>query len=656
MRSMHLLLNEAEYSWRDDIIRDFPLRSNTPLIRKTSQNGRDWAFKTDLTRIFAEISGDESLQKKFDTLVTKYWDGDSEELARETLRYLLFHELYHPIEAPFSVEGDDSDKKKITQAIRKGVLQAEPRLSSLEQMVKVQSAHNLITDFILDNRFFLDNLGAGYVRDDIIPVFDFLEMQDSQPRTDHYTVTRIMYGAMYGPKASHEYFAEKAGNDGIDVAEKALAALIRKPVQLPIPKNSPAYDDANISQGNRSAQDASARLQDYAADIRKVFCGKDRYNGIKRLMAVLGPYIQTGMPQGRSDLQGEGSGSSPLEILQDLMDGMTEQQQIDFVKGLGEEDQSALEQAAAQMQSSQEDTKPGSSDPYKDQMRNLDVLAAHEFYKRNHPKVSIIGGKKTGESLVVGKRNYWDLKQSRVLTQDELARVNLRMIDALQKKTRLPWLIDLGNSTYRLNEYELKERNIKDIVYSDAHIDVPDVVEFYIDGSSSMFNHNRADFKVNDGSRWDMLSHVMYGFVDALLQGGKQVGKRTKIRLHNFADSQIDSELIPADSFWRGDPSALKVMFKPENGNYTYPCVKESSNRGKTAYVLITDGDIHNCDSEAPKIREISKGNNNQVVLFEIGGTYELGRELMHEPNIIYHQVHDKVKMLEAGLEVLLSK
>jgi len=48
MNSMHLLLNQAEREWRGEVHRDFPLRSDTPIIRKSKANGRDWEFSTDL--------------------------------------------------------------------------------------------------------------------------------------------------------------------------------------------------------------------------------------------------------------------------------------------------------------------------------------------------------------------------------------------------------------------------------------------------------------------------------------------------------------------------------------------------------------------------------------------------------------------------------
>src|SRR3989344_9623153 len=176
MRSMHLLLNEAEREWRDELRRDLPLHADTPVIRDTKPNGRDWTFSTDLKKVFAHIGDDESLQKKFQEFVTKYWEGNPQDLARDTLHYLLFHEKYHPLEAPFSVEGKDNDREEIRQAIRRGILKAEPNLSPLEQYVKVQASENGVEDFILDNRVFIDNQRQRYFRSAIITTWDVLEV------------------------------------------------------------------------------------------------------------------------------------------------------------------------------------------------------------------------------------------------------------------------------------------------------------------------------------------------------------------------------------------------------------------------------------------------------------------------------------------------
>jgi len=648
MKSVHLLLNDAERDWRSEVKRDFPLRSDTPVIRNKNKHAKskDWEFSTDLKNIFAIISNDEDLQKKFDTVITKYWDGNPEILARETLHYLLYHELYHPIEAPFSIHGNDNDNKRIHQAIRRGILRAEPSLSPLEQVIKVQASQNGVKDFIIDNRFALDNKVKGYVRDGIIPVWDVLELQNATAKTSFYTITRFLYGVLYGPQSVHNFFEEKGGKDCVSISEKALSALIGESVKLP-KKNSLVGKAKSLFNNKESYE----KIQEYVTAIREVFSSKDRYRGIERFMAVLGPYVEKGMPQGRPDMQGEGSGSSPQSILQDLLDDMTQEEQAEFIHGLAGECSEQFGDGEANSVTNNE----GSDQ----ELNTLDVFAIHEFYKRNHPKVKIVGGSKVGESVVVGKRNCWKLKKSSVLTKDQLSRVNLKRIDLLQKRTKLPWLIDLGNDTFRLNEYELRQRDVKDVVYVDAFMDVPDIVEFYLDSSGSMYQ-NSSNLGFNDGSRWDMLSNVLYGFVDALIQGGKAVKKTTKLRVHNFADSQKNSDIVSAEEFWRGNTGVLKTLFKPQNGYSVEDINISNYNDGlKRTYVVVTDGNLvisGRTSRESKKMKELAQNPNNQVVLFEIGGTYDLGNAVKNNPDIVYHQVHDKNKMLQAGLEVLLSK
>ncbi|MBL7100844.1 MAG: hypothetical protein ISS23_02730 [Nanoarchaeota archaeon] len=650
MRSMHLLLNEAEYDWRNDIRKDFPLRSDTHVIRNKKKylSGRDWDFSTDLKKIFAIISNDEDLQKKFKNVIMKYWAGNPEDLARETLHYLLFHELYHPEEAPFSIHGEDNDNKMIHQAIRRGLLKAEPNLSPLEQVVKVQASQNGVKDFILDNRFSLDNKVKGYVCDDIIPVWDVLELQDSPAKTNFYTITRFLYGVLYGPQSTHNFFESKAGKEGAVIAGKALSTLIKKPVNLP-KKKSIAKKAKSLFE-NSSDKEFYNRIQGYVTAVREIFSTKDRYKGIERFMAVLGPYVEKGMPQGRPDMQGE-CGVSPQSILQDLLDGMSLEEQAHFISDLAEEGSEQFGDGEANSVTNSE----GSDQ----ELNTLDVFAIHEFYKRNHPKIRIVGGNKIGKSVVVGKRDCWDLKRSSVLTEDQLSKVNLKRIDMLQRRTKLPWLIDLGKGIFRLNEYELKPRDVKDVVYVDACIDVPDVVEFYLDSSGSMYQ-NSNNFGFNDGSRWDMLSNVLYGFVDALIESGRVVNKTTKLRVHNFADSQKSSEIVSVDDFWKGNIEMLKVLFKPQNG-YSHEDIDISQHNDglKRTYVVVTDGNLllsGRTDRESRKMKKLAEKSYNNVILFEIGGTYDLGNAVKNDPNIVYHLVHDKDRMLQAGLEVLLSK
>ena len=164
----------------------------------------------------------------------------------------------------------------------------------------------------------------------------------------------------------------------------------------------------------------------------------------------------------------------------------------------------------------------------------------------------------------------------------------------------------------------------------------------------------------NDGSSWDMLSNVIYGYVDALHQGGQATHKKTMLRIHNIGDTQKSSKLVSIDDFLKGDTDILQVLFKPANGYSEEDMNLQSYNDGlKRAYVVVTDGNLvisGRTEREAKKMRELAKNPNNKVLMFEIGGTYGLGTAVKNDLNINYAPIHDKNKMLSDGISVLLSK
>lgn len=159
-----------------------------------------------------------------------------------------------------------------------------------------------------------------------------------------------------------EFFEDKTGKRGVEVAEKAMGTLIGEDVDLP--KSTMASKLRSLI-GKSDSASLEQRLNEYSTQIRRVFAGNERYIGIERMMSVLAPYIEKDMPQGRPDMQGAGSGGSPQNILQDLLDDMTPQEQQQFVQGLGQEGEGTLEQLAQEMQSQLEGQKPQGSEEAK---------------------------------------------------------------------------------------------------------------------------------------------------------------------------------------------------------------------------------------------------------------------------------------------------
>src|SRR3989344_689637 len=631
MESINVLLEQAEEQWRSEVSDNHPLWSNIPVVKEGKHgHGSDWHFSTDLKQIFALILNDEGLRQKFTELVPKYWEGKPEDVALHTLHYLLYHELYHPMEAPKS----DEDNKKIHQAIRRGIIKAEPTLTPLEQMLKVNASQNAMKDFILDNRFAVDNTEGKYVRDDVIPVWDVIELHDKPTKTDFYTITRYMYGKLYGPAKAHGFFADKTGKKGVTVAEEAMKALL---------KQGSATDASLLGKLKgifSKPADYFEKKDEAVKGVREVFAGEDRYAGIERFMAVLAPYIKKSMPTGRCDHHSEGSGSGSQNILQDLLEDMTQEEQQQFLTQLAD--------------------SVNSWDIDKDELNNLELSAVHEFYKRNHPKVKIVGGSKKAEVVAIGKDEKFVLKNTSVLTEEQLSKLNLSKIARFQQSTKLTTLIPLPNGLYRLNEYDVQERERRSIVYIDQSLDIPEVVEFYLDSSGSMFSSGKQN-GFNDGSSWDMLSSVLYGYVDALYQASIELKKPCKLQLHNVADRQLSSKEIDLREFWeRAHLDVLKVLFRPENGYNVEDLNIAMRNDGKKrTYVIVTDGDLvigGRTERESKKMKQLAKQPKTDVMLFEIGGSYGLGQAVKGDSNIHYFPVYDKNTMFQNGLEVLIGK
>lgn len=676
MKSMHFLLDEAEKEWRPEVKRDFPLWGSIPVSRKTSSD-EDWQFYTDFNKIYANINNDAGLQEGFENIISESWDGKPEDLARETMHYALFHELYHLLEAPFSRFGEDNDTKRIRQAMRKGLLAAEPDLSALEQVIRVDESENLVEDFILDNRFAIDNKVKGYVRQDIIPAFHFLALQESsEETTDIYKITRFLYGVLYGPQNTHGFFERKATKEGVDVAEEALSALINRPVRLPRRNDSLADGNKSMSPTDPEPYE---RLQEYVTDIREVFSGDDRYKGIERFMAVLGRYVKKGMPRERP-VDEENPAKNPQSVLQDLLDDMSFEEQKQFVDELSQESDDAL---------------------------GLDAFAMHEFYKRNHPTVRVYSGNKADESRATGLQERLYLKKSQIITEDQIGGLNLKRIEYFERRG-LPGLIKLENGTYRLNEYGLKPRDLRetkqrdlkdaerrslsDILYADSRIGfhVPDVVEVYVSVGDGVLPYHDKNFRVDDGGCWDIALHVLYGFVDAIREAGEKAGKKTDIYINKFVGrNQSDSEVVSVDQFWEGDYSVIETLFKTE-----YEAKGESIcsylDGKKRTYVLITDlqdvsgfflsfnnsdefleYDRDMCAREGEdfdpnrilprelQLLEISKSPGNKILALGTSRACDpWDPDIVENPNVTYQyftdNLEDKYRMMKEGVEMTL--
>jgi hypothetical protein len=170
-----------------------------------------------------------------------------------------------------------------------------------------------------------------------------------------------------------------------------------------------------------------------------------------------------------------------------------------------------------------------------------------------------------------------------------------------------------------------------------------------------MFGENHHGF--DDGSRMDMLYKVFYGFVDALYQASQDQNEECDIRLHTFGANQTSSDLISVEQYWEGDQDALGTLLDPDiDTGGTRPDIENYEEDGEQTYVMVTDGQVRDDDlaeEQAELMTDI--GLDKDVVMFEIGGTYNLGSEVQNDPNVEYQSISSQEEMMDKGIEVMLQ-
>lgn len=633
------LLDKAIPRFLSAIRSELPSRAGTP-IEKRRRKREPWLFSTNRKSIRVSITNDRMLRAIFERAVRRYTAGEGlQAIAEETLVYLLAHELFHSVEAPFSTTGPESDQKRIIDAIRQGIKAADPSMRPLFQIRKIRSLINMVMDFIVDNRIFLDNERIKLFAGKVIPVFDLVEMHIDPragilrswlPRNppmevvSQFTVSRYIYALLYGNRAVVDFFEGAIGPSGVRAAQQALEHLVGGKVDL----------DRVIGGGQ----------YELAQRIRSVFSGVGRYGGVKRLSEAFALLPDNGVPPGR----GGSVPPSEREVLEDLLDDGADRDWLDFLQELEEDIREEAEVPDA----------GGNAGETASPLGELDLVTRHEFYKRNHGVVRLSGKQVSGRTVCIDVyRERWYIRKKHTIGEEGLSRLNLNAIERFERKTNLPVLVPIEGGGYLLTEYARKVYPSK--VHVPAGIRIPDEISFYLDSSGSMYRHSKSDF--NDGSRWHALLSVFYSLVDALLQASRQSGAECMIRIHNFATKQVDSRSISLQDFWAGkELDVLAAVFRPDNGHDTNLDIRvpaAGADGKKRAYMVVTDGDLTGTGSvkrEGTKMAQLAAHPDNLVVLFEIGGEHELGEAVKANPRVTHIPVKDVHSILQKGLDLLL--
>ncbi|MHA2366282.1 MAG: hypothetical protein ACXAC7_20165 [Candidatus Hodarchaeales archaeon] len=554
-----------------------------------------------------------------------------ESLVQDYFQFLLFHHLYHLLEAPFSSYGENSDKKRIHKAIWDGIAKAEPLLSKESIFSKVILCHSIIKDFIIDNRFFLENQDYQWVPNDIIlvPYYNYL-LEYNLPHINLFFIISYINTLLY---CSSSLFALLEDNFVPDVAN-TIDRILRR--FFGTKKHIIITTSRTDIETSRKL--VTTNLLQFARRMRELFSGEDRYTAIQSLVEILSPFIDESL----KELAIHDSLSS-IEIMMDLFDRFTKSEQASFVQEIMDKVQPISHGLIGES--------------------NIELKVLHEFYKRNYPTMDIKGDHGIDQSIFHLNNQMLNLAKSSVLNRAQVEQFDLAKIDIFQRTYGIPILIPIENQTYLFNEYHFQTKKWRKVRYKKhiGELEIPDVLEIYLDKTGSMFfEEDEENRGFNDGSRYDISLSVMYAFIMALHQESQKQNKTCYVRFHSFSELQVSSPLISSQNFLDGEYSTLKVLFDPENGyDYENLNVEQFQDGLKRVYIIITDGDLvieGRTAREASKLHHIATKSLNKVVLFEMEKQFSLGHAVQHDQNIITYSVKNKQQMFQQGIEVIISK
>jgi hypothetical protein len=539
----------------------------------------------------------------------------------------LYKNFFKRLEVPYSTK----DRKMIHKAIYEGLLGNDPDLQPTQSLKKIQFLSEIIKEFICLNRMFIENENTQRFSHEIVN-FEFnILLEKNLPAVNSFTIVFYLITVLYSSKAALQTLEKKLHDDVYGVAELALKKLLNRKLQIELPQKNNNYFD-----------DDKKKLRDIyklVFEIRKHFeRTPDRYSAISRFVTVLDEYIDYDLfftPYKPS--------LSKDELMIDLFDTFTIDEQSNFVKGILEEKNITTQT-----------TSDGIS---------FEQKAMHEFYKRNHPSLHLLGDDGVSRNILQ-KGNYRvKLQKVRVMAEYEIETLDLAKIWAFQNTFGVPVLVPIDENDYYYYEYKILYQDKRKIRYRrySKFFTIPDILEIYIDNTGSMFwqeDENYTGF--NDGSRRDMSLSVIYAFIEELYKESSKQKKKCFLKVHSFSEKQVSSDLISLDEFMEGNYSAMKTIFNPENGHHFENLDVDipESDTLKRVVIVITDGDLvleGRTEREASKLAMLAKNPLTQVILFEMEQQFSLGKAVKNNQKIRSYSVKDKDQMFYQGINVILS-
>lgn len=585
------------------------------------------SFIGDVITIDVDSSGKE-LHKKLAKL-NKNYRLDESEVLRSFYFFELYKNFYKKLEVPFS----SKDRKSIHKAIYEGLVQNDPELLPTQALSKIELLSEIIKEFIAVNRMYIENVDGQFFLDEIINFQYNILSEKSLQALNVFTVIWYLTTVLYSSKVSLQLLERKLHDDVYGVSELALKKLLNRKLNIELPSKLNKY----LDNDEKELRD----IQKLSFDIRKIFeRTTDRYSAISRLVTVLDRYLDFGLIYGPYTPT-----YSRDELLIDLFDTFTIDEQSQFVKGLLNQDNVATKA----------ELSTGIS---------FESKAMHEFYRRNHPSLHLLGDNGISKNILQ-KGNYRVKikKVNRISEHDIENKLDLGRIFSFQTTFGVPVLVPIDDEDYYYYEYKILYQDKRKIRYRrfSRFFTIPDILEIYIDNTGSMYWQEDEDYRgFNDGSRRDMSLSVIYAFIEELYKESSKQHKKVYLRLHSFSEEQVSSDLVLIDDFVAGNTSTMKALFNPENGHHFENLDVElpENDKQKRVIIVITDGDLvleGRTEREASKLALLAKNPLTQVILFEMEQHFSLGKAVQANKLIHSYSVKDKDRMFYQGIDVIME-
>ncbi|MFQ6010061.1 MAG: hypothetical protein ACE5J7_03020 [Candidatus Aenigmatarchaeota archaeon] len=625
--------------------------------------------------------------------------------------YLFFHEINHK-DIPFGRE----DEKKIDKALYEAIREICPNESRATTVLKVSGCRNMVWDFGDDTAFFkewkYDSLGDT-LRDEIknygvaldgtkvddlpdgtIPVWDVIELHRSdQPlsktrgdATASWAMSRIMYSMLFAdtdtlrgnlfkmfydamlksPEARRKGIRKDGVRKRVKDAFKNMARIQKKDVidvlnvdgsEFDVKKYCAAVDDMYDNMMDK----AYVKDRDYVLKCITTLISDDksRYESLKGFIKPFADILSAQMSSARGEGEiGSGSVSSALEnLLEELDQGEAEQLLQDVMNEMGDENPY------------QPGTGRGRGRGGDSPRHGLDMIAMDEYYKKNRYKIDVKNPSYKDEVVDAGVEQEWVLKRSSKITDEQ----RLRYMNKIERHQRTvgpkhPVLIERGKGIWTLNEYEVKETQLITTRTVSTGIEVPKNIIFIPDCSGSMFTgigwgHGSGNY-AGSGLPYDELNKVIYGVTEALVNAASKMKQKVHGAAAPFSNSTRWSGFHDlAESYKTADNPFKQMLHTPEEGGTyldatVFDRAEKEKEKGKTAYIIITDGQLDGGDSVLQKMKQYSKNKDNAFIYIEIGGSSDFGGEVKKfakRHNNVSHYI-ENISTLGKRLESILIK